>query len=650
MPLAALAVLRQQLWSVQERCREQALSTRAAHVSAKESPGRCEICNGPMVLQKTVRRHGTTLEHGSFNATDAVWACKAGCRHPSGMVATRRSQALAQCLPPRKVVGYDVMVYVGRRRFLEHRQREEIRMALKNEHGIALSTGEISILAHRFLDYLQALHEDRSEAIQEALKTDGGWPLHIDATGEDGRGTLLVAFAGWRQWALGAWKIPTERADAILPHLLSVVRQFGAPCAVMRDLGRAMIPAVNSLVAELELEIPVLACHQHFLADVGKDLLKAFHKELLNLFRKFKIRPGLRALARDLGRKFAGDIGQAREAVLAWLEQDKGRHVLPDGRDGLAVIRALVQWVLDYPADSTYRTFPFDRPYLDLYDRCVRARRAVDAFRRRLPDDRPLRRNIDRLCRLLDRILSDEHGTKVVAGLRARAKLFDELRDTLRLQPTPRHQVALSHERAPEEALSELRDIRSDLDRWVEALRKHRPERGPAKDTRVAIDLILDHIERHGHSLWGHAISLHPEAGGGVRLVDRTNNAQENFFKNIKHGERRRSGRKILTQDFESLPPAAALTRNLNCPDYVTILCGTLDELPAAFAKLDAECQQAKRAGVAMPHFGEEITSSVPVSASLPTADRRIVRSDAMGLRVDQAARSRAPRISKKAG
>lgn len=45
--------------------------------------------------------------------------------------------------------------------------------------------------------------------ISEALEKDGGWPLHIDATGEDGQGTLLCAYAGWRGWALGAWKIPT---------------------------------------------------------------------------------------------------------------------------------------------------------------------------------------------------------------------------------------------------------------------------------------------------------------------------------------------------------------------------------------------------------------------------------------------------------
>jgi hypothetical protein len=601
-----------------------------------------------MVVQKTLRRHGLTLEHGPFEVRETVLACKAGCRHPSGMAVTHRPQTLAQLIPRGAVVGYDVIVHVGLQRFLHHRQREEIRATLKSEHGINLSTGEISTLNVRFLGYLQELHESRSDAIREALATDGGWPLHVDATGEDGRGTLFMALAGWRRWVLGSWKIPTECAEAIVPRLRSTIERFGAPCAVMRDLGRAMIPAVTDVVTGFDLAIPVLACHQHFLADIGSDLLKGDHGKLRGSFRRFKTRPGLRALARDLGRKLSDSIVEARQAVQDWQNDAQGDHVLPEGCDGLAVIRALAQWVLDYAADSTYQSFPYDRPYLDFYDRCSRARRAIDAFRRHLPDDRALRRNLNRFCRLLDPILSDTSTAQIAATIRARASLFDELRDTLRLVPRASHDehTSSSHSPCPEETREELNDIRTNLDRWVADLRQRRPERGPAKDTREAIDLILDHIDRHGSSLWGHVISLPKKAGGGIRLVDRTNNIQENFFHEMKHGERRRSGRKILTQDFEHLPPAAALAYNLNCPDYVAVVCGELEQLPTAFAELDAKRREAKRLGLSEARSAQEAAPTDPVSASLPTADRRLVRSEAMGERVNTAARSRAPRTS----
>ena len=79
------------------------------------------------------------------------------------------------------------------------------------------------------------------------------------------------------------------------------------PC-VLRQL-----PALDDLVSELKLSIPVLACHQHFLADVGKDMLDPAHAELRALFRRAKVRPKLGALVRDLGRELGTEIEEARK-------------------------------------------------------------------------------------------------------------------------------------------------------------------------------------------------------------------------------------------------------------------------------------------------------------------------------------------------
>ena len=604
-----------------------------------------------MRVQKTVQRRAVTIEHGDFEVRETVHACKAGCHTASGAVLARRAGCLSTCLPPRGTFGYDVVVHVGLERFVRHRQREEIRDALKALHGIVVSAGEVSRLALQFLGCLEALHAQRAGALREALAADGGWPLHVDATGEDGRGTLLVAWSGWRSWVLGAWKIPTEREDSVLPCLRAVVARFGEPCAVMRDLGRAMIPATDKLVAGMLRPARVLACHLHFLKDVGNDLLDAAHGALRERFRCSKVRPTLRALARELGRKLGQGIGAGRQALRAWQLDPTPSHRVPEGAHGLAVVRGLAQWTLDYQADSVYRSFPFDRPYLDLYDRCHRVRRAADAFLRRPPQDRGVGRLLERLRRTLDAILTDEQAPGLATTLRTRAVLFDELRATLRLRPdgaaVPSPRMVLS----AEEASAQLRDIRADLERFAARLREQRPARGPAQDERQAIDVVIDHLARHGDNLWGHAITLPTEAGGGIRLVDRTNNAQENFFRHMKHGERRRSGRKILTQDFERLPPQAALAANLARSDYVAILCGSLDGLPAAFAQLDADrCRTARSDGTPPPAVTGESDDDALASASLPTADRRIVRSEAMDRRIDRAARSRAPKTKRRAG
>jgi len=325
-----------------------------------------------MVVEKTLRRHVSTLALGTLEIRETVRVCRHGCRYQDGTYIRQRSAELADYVPMGGVFGYDVIVHVGLQRFLFHRQRDEIRQELKEKHGITVATGTISTMIQHFFAYLEALHIARASAFAQALAADGGYPLHVDATGEDGRGTLLVLLAGWRRWVLGFFKIPTERADQILPCLHEVANRFGNPQAVMRDLGRAMIPATNSFRKKRQLCIPVLSCHFHFLQDVGKDLLAGDYGRLREMLRQTGIRARLRTLARELGRKLGDGIDRARGAVKDWKTQIGNGHLLPqDPAAAQAVVRSLAQWVLDFMAQSTARRFPFDRPLLDLYRRCT---------------------------------------------------------------------------------------------------------------------------------------------------------------------------------------------------------------------------------------------------------------------------------------
>jgi hypothetical protein len=591
------------------------------------------VCGGTTwEVQKTTPRQGKTLAHGQFAARQIVHCCANGCHHPNGSKVT--VHPLTGLLLPASVVGYDVMVRVGVKRFLEHQQRDEIRTTLLEDYGIRLSTGEISNLTKRFVQYLDRLHRARSESLKAVLISDGGWPMHVDATGEHGRGTLFAVMAGWRQWVLGSWKVATEHADLLLPCMRETVRYFGAPSAAMRDLGRAVIPSINKLIEELGVDIPVLACHQHFLADVGKDLLDPSHATLRDLFRRTGVRQKLRDLTRELGRELGEGVEDARKAVRTWQSLAEAGHRVPSGREGIAVVRAMSQWALDYAADATGHDFPFDRPYLDLYDRCLIALRATDAFLRTPPDDQKVVRALKRLNRLLVPIESEVPFLQTALRLRRRATLLDEMRDLLRL----------AGKLPQDETQQEIEDMRNQFDTWVTSLKQRRPARGPAPDIREAIDVILGHIETHGPNLWGHAILLEKDAGMRVRLVSRTNYLIENRFKEMKHGERRRSGRRILTQDLEHLPAEALLVSNLQREDYVHIVCGSLDRLPEAFAQLDQD-EQAKRLMAIPPSDRDGLEEVLQIAtASLSTPDRRVVRTKAMDLRMRSAAASRAPR------
>jgi hypothetical protein len=602
----------------------------------------CPVCHGTPLVRKTVVRQARTLAHGTFQIHETEYVCKRGCRHPSGSRIRWRSGNLGSVLLRDSSVGYDVMVFVGIQRFLHHRQREEIRQDLARDYDVVLSTGETSRLAKLFLSYLEALHHRRRKEIRALLEQDGGWPLHIDATGEGGRGTLLVLYAGWRGWVLASQKIPTECAEAILPVLVQLGAWAGPPSAMMRDLGSAMIKACQDFREAIEGEFPILSCHYHFLADVGKGLLNPGYGELRSLFRKSRIRPNLGKQVRDLGRALGEEIPGVRQEVLMWLDEGDTQHRIPEGRQGFGVVRAIAQWVLDYRAESTGQDFPFVLPYLDFYDRCLRARDALDAFLRTPPESCEVARALRRLARFLDRARDGAPFRKVASTLRRRQDLFMELRETLKLEQNEgeRTQTAGLEPRAEEKR---IQDIEEAVEELTLSLRQRRSENGSNNDYRAAIDLVLRRLANHGESLWGHVIHLPEQAGGGIRLVERTNDVLENFFHGLKHGERRRSGRKILTQDFEALPPAAALAQNLDRPDYVVVLCGCLAELPSAFAELDAEVRKQRLAGNTKADFPSCLPEIQTATASLPLEDRRIIRHEAMDKRIGNAAGSQTP-------
>jgi hypothetical protein len=392
-----------------------------------------------MMVEKTFRHYGMTLAHGGFEVRETVHACAHGCR-VDGRPVRQRQEALAEILLPRSTVGYDVMAFIGHERFVHQRQREEIRATLHDRYALVLSTGEVSALARRFLVYLQALHEQHAPELRAALVADGGWPLHVDAIGEDGRGTLLVVYAGWRGWVLGSWKIPTERGDAVLPRLRAVAARFGVPCAIMRDLGKAVIEAARDFVAALDHPIPVLSCHWHLRKDVGKDLLAPAHDELRALFRRFEVTGRLRALAREIGRGVGVDLERARCEISTWLDGPLDRYQLPAGTAGVAAVRALAQWVLDFPRDGHDQRFPFDLPGLDLYRRCHRTCRAVDAFLRAPGEDRKVHKLLVRLHHVLDPVRAElpfRRPVEIITTFR----LAPDQR-TLRSPPPAAHPVA----------------------------------------------------------------------------------------------------------------------------------------------------------------------------------------------------------------
>ena len=100
----------------------------------------------------------------------------------------------------------------------------------------------MSALCDRFLHLLGCLHRRRAPALQAAMQH--GYPLHLDATCDQGRGGLFLCLDGWRGWVLHAARIRSENAAELQPALQATLDDFGPPLAFVRDLGSAMAKAV----------------------------------------------------------------------------------------------------------------------------------------------------------------------------------------------------------------------------------------------------------------------------------------------------------------------------------------------------------------------------------------------------------------------
>jgi len=173
---------------------------------------------------------------------------------------------------------------------------------------------------------------------------------------------------------------------------------------------------------------------------------------------------------------------------------------------------------------------------------------------------------------------------------------FCELRDVLQLSNAelPRADVrAQQKELVPLQA-RRMREIETALDEYRAALAERvvRPQRdgSPSASPYLVIDGYLNRYQDH---LFGHPVR-YDEDGTMVAIVERTNNVLEHFFGDEKQHLRRRLGRAHLGRDLQDQPAQAALAANLRHPDYVRVLCGSLEHLPVAFAELHGqELEQA---------------------------------------------------------
>lgn len=538
---------------------------------------------------KTRRREVVTLSIGPWMACETIW-------HNPATGQRSGSAQLRRLVAPGCTYGYDVVEEVGRKLFVEAQSVRQIIDLLK-QSNVLLSASTVADLGRRFIVFLALAHRRCTQRLRQAISLQGGYILHLDATYEDKSPLLMTGFDAVMEIVLGNIKLPSEKAEGIVPFLRRLQECFGPPLALVHDMSKGILSAV----AEVFPGIPDFICHFHFLRDAGKDLLGADYDRLRQRLQSH------------------GTVGRLRARLRAWRREIQAEPPLQQVLDQLptagwpaetlqpAPLLAaylLAHWVVAGLQQGCGYGFPFDRPLLVLAQRAQETYSQLQSlldenllgdWRRWLPlrhlagelkdlvYDYPLKHNLRRL---------ETHG-----------KVFDQLRQALRMAPL-HGQAGLNDE-------GEDLEMKA-LERQVQAFAAQ-VRAGTDYASTPVLQKMIDQIEHYGPKLFADPLVVSTPHGPRTIQPQRTNNVLERFFRNLKRDCRHKTGCHSLGRSFRTMLPDTPLVKNLQNPAYMKILLDGEPSLGELFAQIDPA------------NVREELTKARQTPEHVPRALQRFI-------------------------
>ena len=472
---------------------------------------------------------------------------------------------------------YDIIVEVGLERFQRHRQNKEIQKSIRSRHGLDLPESSINDLAHRFLDYLRAVHYANARSIRQMLNDNGGYVCHLDGTCEVGTDILFTAIDEISGIVLLTCRIPTENVSDIQEFLEKCRKLFGVPLATMRDLSNNIALARD----EVFKDVPDLICQYHFLENVGKALFKETYQALTSLLRKLKIRKGLKSLRNGLVRR-SKDISLIPRDEFNEFLKNPDKHLQLDNA-GLRryLIYFIFRWLDDYCFELKGEYFPFDQPNLVFYRRCVDI---YDLLSELLTASFSLkgreRQTLASIVRVLHPVKNDESLVNTVQCLEKEVEIFEELRGVLRFNRPDGKPIL--RQRPPHSTIKDVSQIEERLNKFHQQLQTRNTANDPviAKNSKI----LIDYLDKYSDKLVGHLITL--PGSNQVILLDRTNNISEHHFSKAKTGWRRKVGTQKLIRHVQAARHEEFLVANLDQQDYINVVYGgSVDNMAYYFSK-----------------------------------------------------------------
>lgn len=524
----------------------------------------CSNDNGLLKVLKTDTRKKITLHIGEFFARETFLYCQKCNR-------IYRSKELNSLVPPSGNFGYDIIVYVGKALFVQHLADQTIveKLASKN---ISISPSEIAYLGKKFIVYLTLAHRQSASRIKAAMALKGGYILHLDSTYENKSPLLMIALDSIMKIVLGNIKISTEKSDSIIPFLCDIRDLFGNPLALVHDMSKGILKAVRKVFPD----ILDLICHFHFLRDIGKDLLCHEYDNIRNALKKHGISSKLNKRLRSLD-QIVDENPELIDILEGSLQKsnccDKSLKNMP-----VLAAYSLIYWALDGKKQGDAYGFPFDRPHLEFAQRLKIIHAELDQLRKiQLRNDYRDNKILHKAFFDLKDIISNKHLWKNVKTIESEMKIFDDLREAMRIAPKKGKQ-GLNHNGISSDIRTIEQRVKNFRDRTV-------TEKKYSENTRH--QKLIEQIDKYWEKLFADPIEVDTPEGKVQIQPQRTNNFAEQGIRSLKRGYRKKTGNNALGKTLYTMLANTPLVKNLQNDEYMSILLNGRSNLEELFAEID---------------------------------------------------------------
>jgi hypothetical protein len=556
------------------------------------------LCDSKLKVQKT-RKKSVLSMTTPFTAHETILECpQCGRRF--------HSEALRRMVPPCCNVAWDVLVFVGRALFEQHQNVEQVRQGLFVRH-VNLCASEIEYLGKKFITNLAIAHRRAAPRINQAMQLSGGFILHLDATHEAEAPALMTGLDSLSQFVLANIKLPSERSEYIIPFLKRLRRDYGKPIACVHDMGTGILKAVAAVFPNSRDFI----CHFHFLRDVGKDLIEPCYSKLRSCLRTHAATTKLNALVRQVRQQLEPHSIDARQLAKLIQRGDpvSGMALLP-----LVSTYSLALWCLQGKQSGDGYGFPFDRPLLEFAQRLLILIAYLPDLVQHLPaKNRTGNRIFYKLVRQVIDVVQDPVFEPAVEELRWRCRLFDDLREKMRIA-LPNGDKGLNDE-GSNQAMNSIKKGVGRFRRRLDA------------NTKFADDplcrKVAKQIDQYGKKLFADPMEINTPTGPATIYPQRTNNILEQLFRRQRREYRRRTGNNSMRKRLHTMLADTPLVRNLSNPAYMDILLdgnSTLEELFAEIEMNGEKCDTKSATDT------ERILPGFRPLSNLPSLPEQIVR------------------------